>query len=318
MRSARTPFPHSLAFPRSLARCGLLLAVALLAASCGDGAGASATDPPLRVVTTTTVLTDFAKVIGGDRVGVYGVLKPNVDPHDYEPSPKDIDSMRSANIIVKNGVHLETWFDDTAKASGTKATIVDASTGIAIRAADNAKQGEGDPHIWHDPRNAKQMVMTMLAAFVAADPSDASIFESNAARYSTELDALDREIAAKIATLANKKLVTNHDAFGYYADHYGLEFVGSIIPSFETSAEVSASELNDLVDRIKAQGVKAVFAESALPAKVAKTIANEAGVKAVDGEGALYGDGLGTAKSAGGTYLTMMRHNTATIVDNLE
>ena len=148
-------------------------------------------------------------------------------------------------------------------------------------------------------------------------PPAPPIYEANAARYTAELDALDTEIAAKIATLTNKKLVTNHDAFGYYVDRYGLEFVGSIIPSFETSAEVSAPELDDLVDEIKAQGVKAVFAESALPSKVAKTIANEAGVKVVDGEDALYGDGLGPAKSPGGTYLGMMRHNTTTIVDNL-
>jgi ABC-type Zn uptake system ZnuABC Zn-binding protein ZnuA len=226
--------------------------------------------------------------------------------------------MRSAKVIVKNGVHLESWFDDAAKASGTKATIVDASSGITIRATDDPQEAEGDPHIWHDPRHAQHMVATMLAAFVAADPPDASTFSANAARYTAELAALDTEIAAKIGALSNKKLVTNHDAFGYYADHFGLQFVGSIIPSFETSAEVSASELNDLVDKIKAQGVKAVFAESALPSKVAKTIAHEAGVKVVEGVGALYGDGLGTAKSAGGTYLSMMRHNTATIVDNLE
>ena len=295
----------------------LLLVVALLAAACGDDAGAGAKDAPLQVVTTTTVLTDFAKVIGGDRVGVYGVLKPNVDPHDYEPSPKDLDSLRTAKVIVKNGVHLEAWFDDAATASGTKGTIVDASTGIKIRTADEQTEPEGDPHVWHDPRNAKQMVATMLAAFVAADPAGATIYEANAARYSAELDALDIDIAAQIAKLPNKKLVTNHDAFGYYVDRYGLEFVGSIIPSFETSAEVSASELDDLVDKIKAQGVKAVFAESALPSKVAKTIGKEAGVKVVDGEGSLYGDGLGTAKSPGGTYLGMMRHNTTTIVDNL-
>jgi ABC-type Zn uptake system ZnuABC Zn-binding protein ZnuA len=294
-----------------------VVVVALLAAACGDSSGSGVSGASLPVVTTTTVLTDFAKVIGGDRVSVYGVLKPNVDPHDYEPSAKDIDSLRTAKVIVKNGVHLEAWFDDAARASGTKATEIDASTGIEIRSADDQTQAEGDPHIWHDPRNAKQMVATMLAAFVAADPAGATLYQANAARYTAELDALDTEIAAQIAKLPNKKLVTNHDAFGYYVDRYGLEFVGSIIPSFETSAEVSASELADLIDKIKAQGVKAVFAESALPSKVAKTIANEAGVKVVDGEGALYGDGLGTAKSPGGTYLTMMRHNTTTIVDNL-
>ena len=296
-----------------------VLAVSLLlVAACGDSGSSRNPDAPLHVVATTTVLTDFAKVIGGDRAGVYGVLKPNVDPHDYEPSAKDLDSLRSAQVIVRNGVHLEAWFDDAARASGTKATIVDASTGIEIRAADDQKESpEGDPHIWHDPYNAKQMIATMLAAFVAADPAGRAIYEANAARYTQELDALDSEISAKIATLANKKLVTNHDAFGYYVARYGLEFVGSIIPSFETSAEVSAAELGDLVDEIEAQGVKAVFAESSLPSKVAKTIADEAGVKVVDGEGALYGDGLGTAKSPGGTYLTMMGHNTTTIVDNL-
>jgi ABC-type Zn uptake system ZnuABC Zn-binding protein ZnuA len=161
------------------------------------------------------------------------------------------------------------------------------------------------------------MVATMLAAFVAGEPAGSATYEANAARYTAELDVLDAEIEAKIATLTNKKLVTNHDAFGYYVDRYGLEFVGSIIPSFESSAEVSAAELADLVDEIETHGVKAIFAESSLPSKVAKTIADEAGVKVVDGEGALYGDGLGKATSPGGTYLAMMRHNTATIVDNL-
>lgn len=304
--------------PATLRLACLLLVVALLSTACGDDAGTGASGGSLSVVTTTTVLTDFANVIGGDRVRVHGVLKPNVDAHDYEPSAKDLDSMRSAKVIVKNGVNLESWFDDAAAASGTKAAVVDASAGIRLRAADDQRDSsERDPHIWHDPRNAKQMVATILSAFVVADPAGAPVYEANAARYSAELDTLDIEIAAKIAKLSNKKLVTNHDAFGYYIDRYGLEFIGSIIPSFETSAEVSASELADLVDEIKAQGVKAVFAESSLPSKVAKTIANEAGVEVVDGEGALYGDGLGTAKSPGGTYLAMMRHNTTTIVDNL-
>lgn len=294
-----------------------LLLLAALTAACGDDAS-RADDASLEVATTTTVLTDFARVIGGERVAVYGILKPNVDPHDFEPSARDLNSLRRAGVIVMNGVHLESWLDDAVASTGAKAAIVDASTGISIRSTDDkGDPSEGDPHIWHDPRNAKRMVATVLAAFVAADPGGASVYEANAARYSAELDALDTEIAAKIAALPNRKLVTNHDALGYYVDRYGLEFVGSVIPSFETSAEVSASELADLVDKIKAVGVKAVFAESSLPSKVAKTIASEAGVKVVDGDGALYGDGLGPATSPGGTYLGMMRHNTATIVDNL-
>src|SRR5688572_12674993 len=173
--------------------CTALLALSLLAvAACGDSGSANNNrDAPLHVVTTTTVLTDFARVIGGDRAAVYGVLKPNVDPHDYEPSAKDLDSLRSAQVIVRNGVHLEAWFDDAARASGTKATIVDASTGIRIRNADDQRDSpEGDPHIWHDPRNAKLIVTTMLAAFVAADPPGTATYEANAARYRAELDAL--------------------------------------------------------------------------------------------------------------------------------
>jgi ABC-type Zn uptake system ZnuABC Zn-binding protein ZnuA len=293
----------------------LVASLALIGASCG-GDGGRRDDAALEVVTTTTVLTDFAHVLGGDRVAVHGVLKPNVDPHDYEPSASDLQSLRNADVIVKNGVHLEAWFDDALSASGTNATIVDASTGIVIRSLDD-DGGEGDPHIWHDPRNAQKMIETMLAAFVAADPAGASVYERNARAYLDELAALDDDIAASIAGLSNKKLVTNHDALGYYIDRYGLEFVGSIIPSFETSAEVSASELADLVDAIRAQGVKAVFAESALPAKVARTIAAEAGVAVVDGDDALYGDGLGPKSSPARTYLDMMRHNTATIVGNL-
>lgn len=292
----------------------VLVSLTLIGASCGDDGGRR-DDAALEVVTTTTVLTDFAQVLGGDRVAVHGVLKPNVDPHDYEPSANDLQSLRNADVIVKNGVHLEAWFDDALSASGTNATVVDASMGIAIRSLDDG--GEGDPHIWHDPRNAQKIIETMLAAFVAADPAGASVYERNARAYLDELAALDDDIAASIAGLSNKKLVTNHDALGYYIDRYGLEFVGSIIPSFETSAEVSASELAELVDAIRAQGVKAVFAETALPAKVARTIAAEAGVAVVDGDDALYGDGLGPKSSPAGTYLDMMRHNTATIVGNL-
>jgi zinc/manganese transport system substrate-binding protein/manganese/iron transport system substrate-binding protein len=131
------------------------------------------------------------------------------------------------------------------------------------------------------------------------------------------LEGLDVDIAREVDALDNKKLVTNHDAFGYFVDRYGFTFVGSIIPSFDSSAELSASDLRTLVAAIKAQGVKAVFSEASLPAKTAKAIATEANVEVVEGEDALYGDGLGPAGSAGGTYLTMMRHNADTIVSNL-
>jgi ABC-type Zn uptake system ZnuABC Zn-binding protein ZnuA len=303
----------------------LLVMASLAVAACGSASGGSLQssnpDAPLQVVATTTVLTDFAKVIGGDRVGVYGILKPNVDPHDYEPAPADLDAIAHADVIVKNGVGLEEWLDDTIRSSGTAATVADTSEGITVRdlpASDHAAgQDHGDPHIWHDPRNATRMVTTIAAAFTAADPEGASTYAANLASYSAALASLDNDIATEIATLSNKKLVTNHDAFGYFVDHYGLTFVGSIIPSFDTSAELSASDLRTLVSAIKAEGVKAVFSETSLPTKTAKAIAVDAGVKVVEGEDALYGDGLGPASSDGATYLTMMRHNANTIVSNL-
>jgi len=161
------------------------------------------------------------------------------------------------------------------------------------------------------------MVTNIEAAFAKADPSHESEYRSHLDDYAVTLTALDQEIQRQIATLPNKKLVTNHDALGYYADRYGLEFVGSIIPSFDTSAELSARDVNDLVAKIRATGVKAVFSEASLPARTAKAIGKEAGVKVVAGDGALYGDSLGPAGSDGATYVEMMRHNTRVIVDNL-
>jgi len=270
----------------------------------------------VEVVATTTQLQDFARVIGGDCVDVYGVLKPNVDPHDYEPSPADLEAIARADVTVKNGVDLERWFDDTIASAEPTGVIVDSSDGVSLRPGDD-EDPAGDPHIWHDPRNAKIMATHIERALVAAEPACRSEFAGNLADYSAQLDALDSANQAALGALTNKKLVTNHDAFGYYVDRYGLDFVGSIIPSFDTSAELSASEVDALVALIRAQGVKAIFSESSLPPKTAAAIGQEAGVKVVEGDDALYGDTLGPPGSPGGTYLEMEAHNTATLVANL-
>jgi ABC-type Zn uptake system ZnuABC Zn-binding protein ZnuA len=297
----------------------------LVSAGCGDDdTSTGATDANsaatvLRVVTTTTQITDFARNIGGDNVKIYAVLKANVDPHDYEPTPADLDAIAKADVIVKNGVGLEKWFDDTIASADPSGTIVDASTGVTIREGNgDEEEAAGDPHIWHNPQNAKIMVTNIARAFEAADPAASAVFEQHLADYAGQIDQLDTSIEAQIDSLTNKKLVTNHDAFGYYVDRYGLEFVGSVIPSFDTQAELSPSDINDLVAKIKFEGVKAVFSESSLPPKTAEAIAGEAGVKVVAGEDSLYGDTLGPDGSDGDTYLEMEEHNTKVIVDNLE
>lgn len=291
----------------------LLIPLAFASAACDDdasGQGGDGSDKIVRVVTTTTQLTDFAKVVGGEHVEVTGMLKANVDPHDFEPSPADLHALADADLIVKNGVGLEKWFDDTIESAESDAVIVDASSGVEIR--------EDDPHIWLDPDNARRMVANITSALVTIDRAHEAEYQMREAAYALELTDLDDEIKAEVAALSNKKLVTNHDAFGYFIEHYGFEFVGSIIPSFDTQAELSPGDINDIVAKIKATGVKAVFSESSLPPKTAETIGNEAGVNVVAGEDALFADTLGPEGSAGDTYLKMMRHNAEVILDNLQ
>lgn len=309
---------------------------ALTLSACGSSETASGgpEEGKVTIVTTTTQLTDFATIIGGEHASVYGVLKANVDPHDYEPSPADVSQIAGADLLVKNGVDFEEWFEATIKSADPKGEIVDASSGVALRAgaehegegAEHEGEGdehegeaheEGDPHIWQDPHNAKIMVSNITRALEKVDPANASDYQRNQADYLSQIDVLDAEVKAEIDGLANKKLVTNHDAFGYYIDRYGLEFVGSIIPGFDTQAELSVQDISDIVAKIRSAGVKAVFSESSLPPKTAEAIGKEAGVKVVAGENALYGDTLGPEGSAGDTYLKMIRHNTRVIVDNL-
>jgi ABC-type Zn uptake system ZnuABC Zn-binding protein ZnuA len=289
--------------------------VVVLAAGCGgDRPGGPGGGQGVEVVATTTQVADFARVVGGDRVRVTSLVKPNVDAHDYEPSPADLDAIARADVVLQNGVGLEAWLDDTIESAGFQGPVVDTSQGVTVRRDEG---GAPDPHIWQDPRNAQRMAANVERALAAAEPGGASRFAANLAAYTRELRALDAEVARQIDSLANKKLVTNHDAFGYYLDRYGLELVGSVIPSADTSAELSGRDVRDLVARIRATKVKAIFTEASLPARAAETVAAEAGVKVVAGEGALYGDSLGPPGSDADTYVKMIRHNTATIVSAL-
>jgi ABC-type Zn uptake system ZnuABC Zn-binding protein ZnuA len=295
--------------------------------ACGSSSSASDAGSPadggkkLKVVATTTQVADFARNVGGDKVKVTQILKPNVDPHDYEPSPADIQAVAEADVVVENGVGLERWLDQLIKSGGFHGTLVDTSKGVAVRKGNgSAEESAGDPHIWHNPKNAEIMSRNIATAFEAKDSADQATYQANLTSYTTKLDRLDTWIAQQINTLpaGRRKLVTNHDAFGYYIDRYHLTFVGSIIPSFDTSAELSGRQLSLLLAKIKSTGVKAIFSESSLPPKTAEAIGDQAGVKVEAGEDSLYGDTLGPAGSAGATYLDMERHNTTTIVTALK
>jgi zinc/manganese transport system substrate-binding protein/manganese/iron transport system substrate-binding protein len=296
---------------------GLLAA----ATACGSSSASNTSGGQLKVVATTTQVADFARNVGGDKVKVTQILKPNVDPHDYEPSPADVQAIAEADVVVESGVHLEKWLDQTIKSAGFHGTLVDTSKGVTVRRGNGtAEEATGDPHIWHNPKNAEVMSRNIAAAFSTKDAKDKAAFDANLTAYTGELDQLDTWITQQIDTVpaGRRKLVTNHDAFGYYVDRYHLTFVGSIIPSFDTSAELSGKQLTTLVAKIKATGVKAIFSESSLPPKTAETIGRQAGVTVEAGENSLYGDTLGPTGSAGATYLDMERHNTTTIVTALK
>ena len=310
---------------------GLVGASAVLVgvAACGssgssDGGSAAAAAAKLAVVATTPEVADFVHSIGGDDVAVTQIIKPNVDPHDYEPTPADIKAIGEAKVVVKNGVGLEEWLDTTITSAGFQGAVVDSSQGVTLHEGGHEHEGEEsgeehDPHIWHNPRNAKIMVANIEKALATADKTHADAYAKNLTDYTAKLDKLDADNVAAFAKLpaADRKLVTNHDAFGYYVDRYQLEFVGSVIPSLDTSAELSAQQLNALVAKIKATGTKAIFTESSLPAKTAEAIAKQAGVKVVSGEDALYGDSLGEPGTPEGTYLGAEAHNTEVIVTAL-
>jgi len=292
----------------------VVLAVPLLAAGCAKPGGPwrEHADGP-RVVATTTLVADMAAVVGADRIDLIGLLKPGIDAHDYEPSPADVEAIATAQLVVENGVGLESWLHDTIDSSGYDGPVVDASQGVRLREVG----GEPDPHIWQDPRNAVVMATNIERGLARVDPSSAGFYQRQLDGYLKDLRALDAEVERQTAGLTDRKVVTNHDALGYYLDRYHLELVGSVIPSFDSSAELSGRDIRDLVARIRATGVKAVFSETSLPPRAAETIAREAGVKVVTGDDALYGDSLGPPGSDGASYDMMIRHNTRTIVRNL-
>jgi ABC-type Zn uptake system ZnuABC Zn-binding protein ZnuA len=299
--------------------------VLLLALACGSEEG---DDGKLRVVATTTQLGDFARHVGGEHISLTVLLKPNQDAHDFAPEPSQVRALNSADVILRNGVGLDTFVNKAI--SGGRGKVALASEGVALRrpdAEDAEKDDEDpesvaeaagyDPHVWFSAANARRMVENVRTAFVTADPANASSYEANARAYLSSLDQLDAEIRARVGELPAgcRKLVTNHDVFGYFAEAYGFQVVGSVIPGTTTEAQASARDVAAIVSLIRQQSVPAIFAESSANASLVRQVAREAGVKVVDD---LYGDSLGPKGSDGESYVGMMETNTRRIVEALK
>jgi ABC-type Zn uptake system ZnuABC Zn-binding protein ZnuA len=295
---------------------GLVLgALALLGAGCGAGSAEDSSDK-VDVVATTTQLGDFVRNVGGEAVNVDQILQPNTDPHEYEPRPSDIQGAAGANLVFANGDNLDAWVDQVVSESGSDAEVIDLGAKVPIRLPGESSGAEAsryDPHWWHDPRNAEAAVRKIESALVVADPSHTREFQRNADAYLSELAALDRGITKCIDSVphSRRKLVTDHDAFGYFANRYGIEVVGAVIPSQTTQAQASAKDLSELAKTIEAEEVKAIFPESSLSPKVAEAIAHQTGASA---SYTLYGDTLGPAGSAGENYLGMEEANADAVV----
>lgn len=291
----------------------LLLVVALLlAAGCAVPPSRAAERDPLDVVATMSVFAEFARAVGGDLVSVETLVPVGGDPHTFEPVPSDAAKIARADIVLDNGLGLSPWFEPLA--GNARGDVVLLTERLAAEA--EARDGKLDPHLWMvPPLVVDGYVPAIVEAFARADPAHADVYAANAARYRRELAALDRRLSARVATIppAARKLVTSHDAYSYFADHFGLEVVGTAF-GVTTEQEPSARQIARLIDEIRAQDVPAVFLETTVNPDLVERVARDAGVQV----GApLYGDSVGEPGSGAEDYVGMMEANVDAIVTAL-
>src|SRR4051812_23064035 len=292
-----------------VAAASAAVALAVGVGGCGASSTGSTGGRP-DVVATTTQIADWARHVAGPDAKVHQILQPNTDPHEYEPRPADVQEVADADLVFTNGDGLDAWMGKLVDEAGSDADVVDLSKRIPTRLAGEA--GAHDPHWWHDALNAAAAVREIDAALGRAGPSTRATFARRARAYEAKLRRLDAQIRACFGRLpdSRRKLVTDHDAFGYFANRYGLEVVGAVIPSQSTQAQPSARDLSNLAGVVRREHVASIFPESSLSPKLALTIARETGAAAGL---TLYGDTLGKRGSDADTYLKMEAVNARTI-----
>jgi ABC-type Zn uptake system ZnuABC Zn-binding protein ZnuA len=286
------------------------LCLALAAGGCSSSGGSA--DGRLAVVATTTQVGDFVRAVGGARVGVTQILKPNADPHDYEPRPSDAIALSRAKIVFRSGGDVDDWLDQLVKQAGGDARVVTLSDSVRTLPGDD---GDGiDPHWWQDPRNAARAVTAVRAQLTRVDPNGAGIYRRNADAYLARLRRLDATIARCIGRVppGQRKLVTSHDALGYYTRRYGIELIGAAIPSRSTEAQPSAAGVESLVGLIKRERVRAIFPEASASPKLERAISRETDARLGR---PLWADALGPPGSSGATYIDSLIANTQALVE---
>ena len=297
-------------------RAALALSVITLSAFATSSAFAA----PLKVVASFTVIADFAKNVGGDRVNITTIVGPDGDAHVYEPSPADAVAMAGADVVLVNGLHFEGFLQRLVDASATKASIVTLTKGVTpidfkpefadADAAEGADTGGGktvtDPHAFQSIANAKIYVKNIADAFCTADREGCDSYKANAAAYTTKLDALETEVKAAIQSIpeAKRVVITSHDAFGYFEHEYGLTFLAP--QGISTDSEPSAADVAKLVNQVKQDKAAAIFVENITNPRLIEQIAGETGIKV---GGTLYSDALSGSDGPASTYIDMMHNN---------
>ncbi|BAU66892.1 periplasmic solute binding protein [Stanieria sp. NIES-3757] len=269
-----------------------------------------------RVVSTSTIIADLTTQVGGDEIEHEGILQPGSDPHVYEPTPKDSIALEKADLILYNGYNLEPGLIKMMNATGNQANTF--AVGEVVKPLDFEYQGQKqpDPHVWGDAKNTILMVKAIRDRLIELSPEDKAEFTTNAAQLIADLERLNRWINQQIATIPEeqRKLVTTHDAFQYYAHAYGLDITGTLI-GISTEEQPSAQTVKNLADSIKQTKITTIFAETTINPKLIQTVAEEAGVQLAPQQ--LYSDSIGAPGSEGDTYLKMLVTNTKTIVEAL-
>lgn len=270
---------------------------------------------PVNVVASFSILGDMVRTVGGDRVAVTTIVGPNADTHVYEPRPQDAAALGQAQAFFVNGLGFEGWLDRLVEATGFKGAVVTASDGVATHTMDEDGETITDPHAWQSLGNGLIYVDNIKAGLCAIDPDGCPTYTANAEAYSAQISALDTEVKAQLAAApeSQRKVITTHDAFGYFAEAYGVKFLAP--EGISTESEASATDVARLIDQVKAEGVKALFIENMSDPRLVQQIAGETGAKL---GGALYADALSEPDEGAATYLDMFRHNVALLVPALE
>jgi zinc/manganese transport system substrate-binding protein len=257
---------------------------------------------PLKVVASFSILADFVRNVGGNSIEVTTLVGPDSDAHVYSPTPADAKKIADAKLIIVNGLGFEGWLPRLVQSSGGKVKIVTATDGIAPLRLGN----DADPHAWQSVGNAKVYVANIHTALSAADPANAERYRANAEAYLAKLDALDREVRDAVAKLppARRKVISTHNAFGYFAAAYGIEFIAPL--GVSTESEPSARDIAKIITQVKQAKIPAVFLENVSDPRLMQRISAETGAKV---GGTLYSDGLTGEKGDAPTYIDMVRHN---------